>query len=197
MDLEALGRDLRAAGRARAVRPVVDPLERCVDQGEHVTGVLLEREVDLPVERGRRRLREMVVACGGDLLDLVVERPRMIVAEVRDRLRHPLALLEERNAELLRIDAHERLSFRPRSGAEADASRRSASAGPSPVSSTILSRPPWPETSATASRGSASASASSRRTASFARPCSGAAATRSLHAPPCPPPTCARPAPRL
>src|SRR5665213_2068523 len=51
--------------------------------------------------------------------------------------------------------------------------------------------------SASVSRGTLNASASSRRTASFARPCSGAAVTRTFHASPCRPTICARPAPGL
>src|SRR5713101_8188713 len=102
----------------------------------------------------------------------------MALAETRDRRLHPLALFEQLGSEAIRIDAHQRLSFLLRSVADADASRRSTSAGPSPASSTILSLPPWPETSVSASRGTARTSASSRSTASFARPPSGGAVTR-------------------
>jgi len=84
-----------------------------------------------------------------------------------------------------------------RSVVDAELRRRSISAGPTPVSSTILSRPLWPETIATASRGTASAAASSRTTASFARPCSGASVTRTFHASPWRPTIADRPAPGL
>src|SRR3954470_4619338 len=52
--LEALGRDLAAAGGARAVGPGLDPLQRRVDLRQHVLGVLAERVVDLAAERRRR-----------------------------------------------------------------------------------------------------------------------------------------------
>src|SRR5947199_70334 len=121
----------------------------------------------------------------------------MVVAKVGDGSLHALALLEKGRTKVLGVDAHVRRSFLPRSTADADARRRSTSAGPSPVSRTILSRPEWPETSSSVSRGIASASASSRRTASFARPCSGAAVTLTFHASPWRPTLCARPAPGL
>src|SRR3954454_4785186 len=101
----------------------------------------------------------------------------MVVAKVRDRFLHPLALLEQHRAELVHVDARHRRSFLPRAGAVAEERRRSISAGPRAASSTILSRPPWPETRVTASRGTDSTSASSRSTASFARPCSGGSVT--------------------
>src|SRR6185437_11908028 len=71
--LEALDRDLAAAVRARAVRPVLDPLQRGVDLGDDLFGVVAERVVDLAAERRRRVVGEMVFARCGDLLDLVVE----------------------------------------------------------------------------------------------------------------------------
>ena len=66
----------------------------------------------------------------------------------------------------------------------AEDSRLSVSARSMPASSTILSRPPWPETSVIARSGSASARASRRTAASFAAPRSGGAVTRSFHASP-------------
>src|SRR4051812_21479102 len=139
----------------------------------------------------------MVVARCGDLLDLVVERAGMLVAQRRERMLDPLLLLEQRLAEMLGVDARHRLSFLPRSSPVAEARRRSISAGPIPVSSTIFSLPPWPETSVRAVRGSASVSARSRRTASLARPRSGASVTRTFQASPCRPTTAVRPAPGL
>ena len=126
-------------------------------------------------------------AVASDLLDLVVERAGVLVAERRERVLDPLPLLEQRVAELLGVDARHRLSFLPRSSPEAEARRRSISAGPIPVSSTIFSRPPCPETSVRAVRGSASVSARRRRTASLARPRSGASVTRTFQASPCRP----------
>ena len=52
--------------------------------------------------------------------------------------------------ETLGVDAHDRLSFLPRSDEDADARRRSMRAGPTPLSSMILSRAPCPETMVTA-----------------------------------------------
>src|SRR4029079_18413634 len=59
--LETLDADRLAAGGAGAVRPVVDALQRRVDLGEDLLGVLPERVVDLPVQRRRRRLAEVAV----------------------------------------------------------------------------------------------------------------------------------------
>src|SRR5205807_2621138 len=137
MRLEPLRRDLLAAALADAVRSRVDSGERGVDLAQDLLGVLSERVVDLAVQGRRRGLAEMVVARRRDLLDLLVERARMVVAKVCDRALHALALLEELRAEMLGVDAHERLSFLPRSIVEAEARRRSISPGPTPVSSTI------------------------------------------------------------
>src|SRR5487761_1447166 len=93
--------------------------------------------------------------------------------------------------------AHVRLSLLPRSTEDADARRRSMRAGPTPLSSMILSRAPCPETMVTALRGKASVSAMSRTTASLARPCSGRAVTRTFHASPWRPMISARPLPGL
>src|SRR5207302_7323451 len=162
-----------------------------------VLRVLPERVVDLASEGGRRRLGEVVVVRRADLLDLLVERPGMLVTERREGVLDPPPLVEERVAELLGVDACHRLSFLPRPGSAAEARRRSISAGPTPVSSTTFSLPPWPETRVKAVLGSASVSASSRSTASFARPRSGASVTRTFHASPCRPTTAVRPAPGL
>src|SRR4051794_14087000 len=138
----------------------------------------------------------MVVARPGALLALVVEGAGMLLGERRERMLDPLPLVEERLAEVLGVDAH-RLSFLPRASPVAEVRRRSISAGPIPVSSTTFSRAPWPETSVRAVRGSASVSASNRRTASLARPRSGASVTRTFQASPCRPTTAVRPAPGL
>src|SRR5205814_3298918 len=162
-----------------------------------VLGVLPERVVDLAAECRRRGVPHVVVGSRRDLLHLVVERPGMALAEARDRRLHAPTLCEQLDPKTLRVDAHQRLSFLIRAVAEADASRPSATAGASPASSTILSRALWPETSVSESRGTPSVSASRRRTASFARPPSGAAVTRSFQPSPYRPTIAARPAPGL
>src|SRR3954452_3779244 len=194
--LQPLARDLAAAAEADPVRPVVDSPQRGVDLRQHLLRVVAERVVDLAAEGCARGLGEVIVARRGDLLDLLVERSGMLVAEGRERVLDPLLLLEQRVAEVLGVDARQRLSFLPRSPA-AEARRRSISAGPIPVSSTIFSLPPCPETSFRAVRGSASVSARRRRTASLARPRSGASVTRTFQASPCRPTNAVRPDPGL
>src|SRR5438045_3347158 len=126
----------------------------------------------------------MVVGAGSSQFARgVVEVAGRLGVEVVDRHLHPLALLEQQRAEPPCVDAHRLVSFLLRS-AVAEASRRSISAGPTPSSSTILSRPVCPETSVTDVRGIESATASRRSTASFARPSSGGAVTRTFHASP-------------
>ena len=124
---------------------------------EHLARVLAQCVVDLAAEGRRGGLGEVVVA-RADLLDLVVERAAMLVAERGQRVLDSSPLVEERVAEPLGVDARHRLSFLPRSGCwleappakppapgrtdwVAEARRRSMSAGPTPVSSTIFSRP--------------------------------------------------------
>ena len=105
---------------------------------EHLRRVLLERVVDLAVERRRRRLGEVVVA-----------RPRstssssaagMILAEVLDRAARRARAPRAAAARNWSVSMLMRVVLSARAAAAADASRRSMSAGPSPVSSTILSR---------------------------------------------------------
>ena len=60
--LEPLRRRSPCRSRARSVRAVLDPLQRGVDLGEHLLRVLLERVVDLAVERRGRGVGEVVVA---------------------------------------------------------------------------------------------------------------------------------------
>ena len=165
------GAPRRSACRSAAQRPVragVDPRERRVDLAEHVLVVLLERVVDLAVERHGRRVGEMVV--DRRLVGLVLERAAFSLVEVVDRADDALPLLEQAAAEALDVD---RLIAAP-------PSRRSASSAAMPRSSTTLSRPRRPATSVTL-RAGRSRSASSCRTASFARPRSGAA--RHAHLP--------------
>src|SRR5207248_1683958 len=176
--LQPFARDLLPAVHARAVGAGIDALQRCVDLREHLLRVVAERVVDLSTERRSRGLGEVVVVRRRSFLDLVVERAAMLVAERRERVLDPPALVEKRIAKVLGVDARHRLSFLPRPSPAAEARRRSISAGPIPVSSTIFSRPPCPETSFSAVRGSARVSARRRRTASLARPRSGASVTR-------------------
>src|SRR5581483_683826 len=98
----------------------------------------------------------------------------VVAVEVVDRGDDAAALLLEPRAEALAVDAH----------LAASASRRSASSAATPSIATSLSRPPWPATIATDSRGSASAPASRPTTASFARPPSGRDETRTFQASP-------------
>src|SRR5205085_10155946 len=167
--------DRLTAGRAAPVRALLDPLERPVDRPEHLLGVLLERVVDLAVEGRGRRVAEVVVGVPDDLLRLVLERARGLFVQVVDRVQDALPLLLEDPAEALGVD-----------GAHADAptSLRSTSAASTPTSSTTFSRAVWPETSATCRRGTSTASARSRTTASFARPPSAGAVTRSFQTSP-------------
>jgi hypothetical protein len=87
----------------------------------------------------------------------------VVLVQVRERVLDALALLLQERAKTIGVDAHEPLSFLERSGADAEVRRRSINAGPTPVSSTILSRALRPETIATESRATASAAARSHR----------------------------------
>src|SRR5207244_4332087 len=151
--------------------------------------ILFERVVELTLECLRGGIREMVVV-DGVLAGLVGDGARVLLVEVLDRRDDTAAFFEEGLAKATRVDARHRRSF-----PAAEDRRRSIWDGPMPASSTILSRPPCPETSVTASRGTDNVSASSRTTASLARPPSGGAATRTFHASPCRPMIPAREAP--
>src|SRR6266540_2624475 len=176
--LETLLGDLAAAARAEAERAVVDSLQRVLDLLEHLLGVLLERVVDLAVERPGCGLCQVIVRPTHDLLGLVLERPGSLLVQVLDRVAHALPLPNQRFTEPVGVDGH----ARPLPAASA--SNRSAPSAEMPVSATTLSREPWPDTSSTLRAGTRSVSASSRSTASFARPSSGGSATRTFHAPP-------------
>src|SRR4051794_33713117 len=185
--------DLAAAALADAVGAVLDLRERALDLGERLVRALLDPLVELAVEGDGRHVAEVVVdAAAGELTDLVLHRLPVIV-QVRDRALEARALLLEKGAELGDVQGAHRVSFP--AAAVAEARRRSVSAGSIPATATTLSRLAWPATSSTSPRPSWSASARSRGTASFARPASGAAATRPLHPPPHPPTTAARAAP--
>src|SRR6185503_14938873 len=118
--LEPLAWDLAAAVEADAVRPVVDSPQRGLDLRQHLPGVVAEGVVDLASEGGARRLGEVVVARGRDLLDLVVERAGMLVAQRGQRVLDPRLLLEKRCAKMLGVDARHRLSFLPRASPDAE-----------------------------------------------------------------------------
>src|SRR5262249_30650727 len=133
--------------------------------------VLLERVVELAVVGDGRSLGQMVV--GVALVRLGLDRARIRPLEMLDRVHGPLAVVLQQLAELLGVHrAHADLAF-------AD-SRRSSSSASSPPRETSLSRAPCPETSVTERRGTSSVSAISRRTASFARPSSAGAETRTF-----------------
>ena len=119
---------------------------------EHLLGVLAERVVDLAAERCRRGVADVIVALAGISSTSSSSEPgwlsrRFAIAPPRARA------LRAALRGTIRCRCSCRGPFVPRSCADADASRRSTSAGPSPVSSTILSRPLWPETSVSALRG--------------------------------------------
>jgi hypothetical protein len=77
-------------------------LERGVDRLEQAPLVLLEAVVELAVEGDRGDVRRMVV--GGAVLGLVLDRARVFLVEVVDRLLDPLALLEQPRAEVLGVN---------------------------------------------------------------------------------------------
>src|SRR5262249_12073742 len=136
----------------------------------------------LPVEGGGGDVAEMVVL-EGRLLGLVRERAGILLVDVVDRVLDAFPLLLQARAYLLGVDH------------PVSSSRRSTSRGSRPCSSTILSRAVCPETTDTAARGTRRRSASSRTTASLARPRSGAALTRTFHASPWRPASSVRAAP--
>jgi hypothetical protein len=77
-------------------------LERGVDRLEQAPLVLLEAVVELAVEGDGGDVGRMVV--GGAVLGLVLDRARVFLVEVVDRLLDPLALLEQPRAEMLGVD---------------------------------------------------------------------------------------------
>src|SRR3712207_5808575 len=70
--LETLLGDLGTAVDAFAVRSVVDPGERRVDLAEEPLVVLLQRVVDLAVDRLRRRVGGVLVGAARDELSRLV-----------------------------------------------------------------------------------------------------------------------------
>src|SRR5262249_43114661 len=140
-----------------------------VDLREDVPRVLLQRVVQLPVERQRGAVHQM----GGQ--GHLVAALRLLVVDVLHGVLHALALLEQGAAEPVHVGVH-RVALRR--------SRASASAAVIPSAATSFSRPVWPATTLRFRRGSDSVSASKRSAASFARPRSGAEATRIRHASP-------------
>ena len=177
--------DRLAAHLAGAIRAVVDPAERGVDLRQRLLSALGEPLVELAVERRRRRVAEVVVgAAAPDLAELVLDGARVLVVEELDRLREARALLVEERPELAGVDGGQAGSSPV---ALACTSRRSVSSGPMPASVTVLSREACPETISTSRSARPSVSASSSTTAAFARPSSGAAATRTFQARTVPP----------
>src|SRR6266516_7708363 len=153
---ETFRRNLPPAVRAVAVRPVVDSQQRRIDLRQHVLRVFLERVVELAVVRDGGGVSEVVVV-HRVLPGLVGDRTRVLLVEVVERRLDALPLLRQRFAEPVGVDRAHPCSF-----PAADASRRSVSVGSIPASSTILSLPPWPETSLTESGDKATAVAISR-----------------------------------
>src|ERR1051325_10134522 len=103
--LEALRLDWLPACHTGAVRALVDALQCCVDLAEHVRGVLLERVVDLAVDRVGRKVGEMVVA--GTLCEVagdVLSRAGILLLKVRDRGEDLAALVLKAGAEVLGVD---------------------------------------------------------------------------------------------
>src|SRR6266545_1922028 len=96
--------DLLTAGLARPEGSVLDPLEGRVDRCQNVLRVLLERVVDLPIERDRRRLRHVIV--DRHLLGLVLDRSGVLLLEILDRIEHAAALREELVAKAIGVDRH-------------------------------------------------------------------------------------------
>src|SRR3954452_13726920 len=182
--LETLRPDRLAAGGADPVGAALDPRERRVDRLQHPLLVALERGVELAVEGAGGHVAGLVIAL--DLLALVLELTLVLLLQVLERGLHPPPLLEQPLAEMLRVDrAHERLP----------SSRRSLSARSMPSIWTTFSRAVWPETIDSERRGRPSSCASRSSTASFARPPSGGAATRTFQPSPCRPTSSLRRAP--
>src|SRR5262249_14342590 len=151
-----------------------------VDLAEHLLGVLLERVVDLAVDRRRRRLGGGGVGARRNLFRLLLHPTPVPHVQVLHRLRDPPAPHHQSAPEGL--DVQDRIHTA--SAPAAAASRRSASAGSMPSSATTLFLDACPDTSVTLERGTASTVARSATTASLARPRSGASATRTFQASP-------------
>ena len=165
--------------------PASSRVERLVDLGDHVVGVLAERLIELEVDEVGGVVGEVLVAGGG------VDLPHALVVggEVAGCAHDVLAEAEQLRPALGEIDRHDVPFW-------ADARRCSASSRVSPTISTTLSRETAPlddahvrpaESRATSRAGST--------TDAFARPRSGGAATRSFQASPWRPTTAERPAP--
>ena len=71
----------------------LDPLERRLDPGQHVLGVLLERVVDLAVQGRGGGVGEVVVV--RLLLGFVLQRPRVRLVQALDGQRDPVTLVEQ------------------------------------------------------------------------------------------------------
>src|SRR5918994_709842 len=176
--LESFSGDGCAAVDAFSVGAVLDPLQGGVDRAEQPLVVLFERVADLALDRLRGRVRQVLVsAARNELPALILQRAGVLLVEVREGSRYRLPLLDEQVAEVLDVDRAHRESL------------RAASDAAIPLTSTTLSREPCPATSLTSSGGIRSVSASRATAASFARPHSGGAATRTFQASPCRPTT--------
>src|SRR5919108_701715 len=171
--IESFRGDLGAAVDTDAVGAGVDSREGLVDGGEQALVGLFERVVDLAVDGLRRRVGHMLVGTSGDELPgLVLERSRVLLVEILERVDDSPPFLEQESTERLDIQAAHRES------------RRSASSAVRPETSTVLSRVPCPATRRRSAESTASVSARRASVASFALPRSGGAVTRSFHASP-------------
>ena len=129
--LEPFRGDLGTTVDADSVRTVLDAGERGVDRREQPPVGLLERVIDLAVDRlGRGVGHVLIRASRNQLTGLLLERAGVLLVEVVERLDDRLPFLQEQLAEVLRFyGAHQ-------------ASRRSASSFVRPETSTVLSREP-------------------------------------------------------
>jgi hypothetical protein len=100
--LDSLCADRLPARVADSVRALVDALERGVDRSEQAPLVLLEAVIELSVEGDRGDVGRVVV--GRAVLGLVLNRARVLLVEVVDRLLDPLALFEQPLLEVLGVD---------------------------------------------------------------------------------------------
>ena len=170
---QALLADRLAAELAGAVGAVVDALQRGVDLVERLLRALLEALVELAVVRDGRHVGEVVVvAAAADLAELVLDAARVLLVQEGDRAVQPgaLGLAAASGTRPCRC-ASLWSPFPRRSPPRAAARSRPGRCRPA--------RPSCPATCARRrsrrpARGSASVSASSRTTAAFALPSSGA-----------------------
>ena len=160
-------RDGVPAALARAERSVLDPAQSALDLVEHARRVLLERVVELSVERHRGGVRV------AGLRHLVVLGAGVLRVEVRDRVTDTPSLVQKELAEALVVHP---FPFRRRAER-----RRSASSCVMPSISTSLSLEPCPVTSRSLAGRTPRVAARNPSSSWFALPRSARAATRTFH----------------